>query len=245
MPFVRVTRDQRGYENTFLLHSPQPGQRPVILYWYRTAPGVRVGRRAFDEEAIRILEEHHPEIEFDWVHLIEEAETIPPVVEHPVDRAAERRRRKARRAASAAEEATTRGAPTPGAESAAEEPLDVPPTLPAPEMPETAATGSGGAPTERGDHRTQEPVSPRRSVLLEELVGREIASRLRVRYRDLRDLVDQIEDEAGRAAWDARIAPLDPDAWATPDEVLRGIDHADRAFETLKRELEAARRPRA
>lgn len=242
MPFVRVTRDQRGYENTFLLHSPQPGQRPVILYWYRTAPGVRVGRRAFDEEAIRIIEERHPEIEFDWVHLIEEAETIPPEVERPVDRAAERRRRKARRAVSAAEEASPRGVPTPGAESASEEPLDMPQTLPAPEMPKAAATGSAGAPTERGDHVTEEPVSPRRSVLLEQLVGREIAGRLRARYRDLLDLVEQIgEEEAGRAAWEARIAPLDPDAWATPEEVLRGIDRADRAFETLKRELEAAR----
>lgn len=245
MPFVRVTRDQRGYENTFLLHSPHPGQRPVILYWYRTAPGVRIGRRAFDEEAIRIIEERHPDIEFDWVHLIEEAETIPPEVERPVDRAAERRRRKVRRAVSAAEEVSTPAVPPPDAEFAAEEPLDVPRTLQAPDMTQAAATGSAGVPPERGGHGTEAPVSPRRSVLLEQLVGREIASRLRARYRDLLDLVEQIdEDEAGRAAWDARIAPLDPDAWATPEEILRGVDNADRAFEALRRELEGARPPR-
>ena len=42
-----------------------------MLYWYRSAPGVRVGRPALDEDAIRTIEEQHPEIEFDWPHILE------------------------------------------------------------------------------------------------------------------------------------------------------------------------------
>ena len=66
MPFLRLTRDRRGFEHTFLLHSDAPGQTPKVLYWYRTAPGVLIGRPALDEEAIRSIEEQHPHIEFDW-----------------------------------------------------------------------------------------------------------------------------------------------------------------------------------
>ena len=43
MPFLRVTRDQRGYETTFLLHAAHAGGRPRVLYWYRTAPGIVLG----------------------------------------------------------------------------------------------------------------------------------------------------------------------------------------------------------
>ena len=66
MPFLRLTRDRRGFEHTFLLHADLPGETARVLYWYRTAPGVLIGRPALDEEAIRSIEEQHPEIEFDW-----------------------------------------------------------------------------------------------------------------------------------------------------------------------------------
>jgi hypothetical protein len=41
-----------------------------ILYWFRTPPGVRVGRGPLDEEAIRMLEAGNPEIEFDWTRIL-------------------------------------------------------------------------------------------------------------------------------------------------------------------------------
>jgi hypothetical protein len=50
--------------------------RTRILYWFRTPPGVRVGRAALDESAIRFIEEHHPDIRFDWAQILSgEAET--------------------------------------------------------------------------------------------------------------------------------------------------------------------------
>jgi hypothetical protein len=44
--------------------------RPRILYWFRTPPGVRVGRGPLDEEAIRLIEAGNPELEFDWTRIL-------------------------------------------------------------------------------------------------------------------------------------------------------------------------------
>ena len=37
-----------------------------MLYWFRTPPGVKVGRTALDDEAMRRIEQLNPDIEFDW-----------------------------------------------------------------------------------------------------------------------------------------------------------------------------------
>jgi hypothetical protein len=70
LPHVRFTRDRRGYENTFVVHRARShGDRPTILYWFRTPPDIRVGRSALDEEAIGALEAEYPGIRFDWSRL--------------------------------------------------------------------------------------------------------------------------------------------------------------------------------
>jgi hypothetical protein len=48
------------------------GQGQRLLYWFRTPPGVRVGRAAIDEQAMRLLEEHNPDVDFDWPRLLKE-----------------------------------------------------------------------------------------------------------------------------------------------------------------------------
>jgi hypothetical protein len=78
VPFLRFSRDRRGYENTFLLHAARlrgEMDRPRLLYWFRTPPHLKVGRTPFDEEAIRLLEDEHPEVEFDWSRLLETSAT--------------------------------------------------------------------------------------------------------------------------------------------------------------------------
>ena len=72
MPFLRISRDKRGYETTSLMHSfrGRGDARPRLLYWYRTPPDVKVGRAAIDEEAIRALEEGNPELTFDWSRIL-------------------------------------------------------------------------------------------------------------------------------------------------------------------------------
>ena len=217
MTFVRVTRDQRGYETTFLLHSARPGERPRVLYWYRTAPGVRVGRPALDEDAIRAIEEVHPEIEFDWPQLLEEAATVSPDVE----RRPERRRKPARPAEAAME---------PG-----------PPEIRAEET-------IGGADSEEPTSEVQWPSEPeptarpaitpaRSNPLLEQLVGREIANRLRARYAEVVSRLAELSDDAGHGEWQRRADALDPDRWLSSEAVLHGIQHADRLFDELRRDL--------
>lgn len=68
MPFLRVIRDKRGYETTYLMHWCREGarQHSRILYVFRTPGGVRVGREALEPEMLKQIEASHPEIDFDW-----------------------------------------------------------------------------------------------------------------------------------------------------------------------------------
>ena len=52
-----------------------------MLYWYRTAPGVRIGRPALDDAAMRSLEEQYPGIDFDWSDILDSASMTPVEVE--------------------------------------------------------------------------------------------------------------------------------------------------------------------
>lgn len=90
MPFLRFSRDKRGYEHFYIVHSTtrRGKSRPRILYWFRTPPNVRVGRQPFDETLRRALETQNPGVTFDWQSLIDTP--IPPPVEP--ERWRERRR---------------------------------------------------------------------------------------------------------------------------------------------------------
>jgi hypothetical protein len=214
--YMRVTRDQRGYENTFLLHTPRPGERPRILYWYRTAPGIRVGRIPLDEDAIRSIEEQHPDIEFDWPQLIEEASMTPPDVE----RRPERRRR-----------------PTRPREAGVDEPLSDETIVPeaVPEIEEARLDTPDEPLVEIVPTRAEPSPNP----LLEQLVGREIAHRLRSRYAELSARIRELpQSDATRAALQLRAEALDPDRWLTMEAILHGVQHADRLFDELRPDIE-------
>ena len=207
MPFLRLTRDRRGFEHTFLLHADAPGLPPRVLYWYRTAPGVLIGRPALDEEAIRAIEEQHPHIEFDWPAILALREAMPP--EEEAEAPPPRSRRPSRREAARPPRAQER---PPVAEVVVEDAAIV-------------DTGS----------LAPEPIAPSTRGLLEELVGREIATRLRARYAEIMARIhEQGFDESTLAAWVARAEPLDPDTWLTPDAVLEGVRDADARFEQLR-----------
>ena len=69
-PFSDFPRDKRGYEAHLPGSHAEPAWQAVavraILYWYRTPPGVRVGRPPFDDEVRRTLEAQNPDVTFDW-----------------------------------------------------------------------------------------------------------------------------------------------------------------------------------
>ena len=109
MAFLRFSRDKRGYENIYLVHTQTrrgktPRQR--ILYWYRSPPGVRVGRPPFDEEARRRIEAQNPDLTFDWPTIV--ATPIPPPAENEQWRERRRAERAAKQANRAEEEAALR-----------------------------------------------------------------------------------------------------------------------------------------
>lgn len=141
MAFLRFSRDKRGYEHFYLVEATTNRRgkpRARVLYWFRTPPGVKVGREPFDADVRQALESQNPGVVFDWRKILE-----TPIPSADVERWRERRRaekaeKAARRARAAADEPETE-APEPDDELAAdadEEPFE--------EEPGAAATGEPG-----------------------------------------------------------------------------------------------------
>jgi hypothetical protein len=227
VPFLRLTRDRRGFENTFLMHADRPGDRPRLLYWYRTAPGVVLGRPPLDEDAIRTIEEQHPEIEFDWPAILALSEVMTPEEETPVkpqSASGRNKRREPRRDDRATESSD--------AVAVSRDVIE--------EAPDNSVNQVDEAASEPGDEDEEaEPPSHHHvSGLLEELVGREIATRLRARYSEIQARIhEQRVDPAQRDAWLKRAEALNPDLWLTPDAILEGVRNADPLFDRLRSEL--------
>jgi len=81
VPFLRVVRDKRGYETTYLMHwyREGPRQRSRILYMFRTPAGVRVGRDPFDQQVRREIEAQYPDIAFEWDIVRENQQVVEPL----------------------------------------------------------------------------------------------------------------------------------------------------------------------
>lgn len=71
MPFLRVLRDKRGHETTYLMHLFRDGtrSRSRILYMFRSPSGSVVGARVLDPETRAMLARLYPDIPFDWREL--------------------------------------------------------------------------------------------------------------------------------------------------------------------------------
>jgi hypothetical protein len=110
VPFLRVIRDKRGYETTYLMHLYREGhrQRSRILYVFRSPGSVRVGRGALDPDVLREIEAQYPDIAFDWKDVRDHQQHIEMSVEP-------RRRKPPKRdqAVAVAPEAPAPVAPTP------------------------------------------------------------------------------------------------------------------------------------
>lgn len=233
MPFLRLTRDRRGFENTFLLHADHPGAKPRLLYWYRTAPGIALGRPPLDEDAIRTIEENHPDIEFDWPAILALSEVMTPEEEPafaPKDRDRSAPARRRRREPREDRDDFSRGTLEQSADGDVLAPMDTSEVAEPSERLETSeppgsGVGSGGG--------SPEPV---RSSLVDDLAGREVARALRARYAEIKSKIDRREGD--RDPWLARAEAINPDAWLTPEAVLQGVTHAGEAYEKLKRELD-------
>src|SRR5262245_28527640 len=151
MPFLRFSRDRRGYENFFIVQPAKGrGRPPRVLYWFRTPPNVKVGRDAFEPSVQRAIEAQNPDLTFDWDALL--ATPIPSAEPEPwrERRDAERRAKAARRAEADAprdleSEAGNASEPVPEepalSASEASGSAEIPPAPESPESAEAAASG--------------------------------------------------------------------------------------------------------
>ena len=137
MPFLRVIRDKRGYETTYLMHLYRDGarQRSKILYVFRTPGGVRVGRDPLEPEVLRLIEAQYPDIAFNWP-VVRESQQL-------IETSAEPRRRRPRH--------DEESEPIPVAAPVPLDPAPAPvaPTAPAPPRPAIPSVIEGDTPDEK------------------------------------------------------------------------------------------------
>jgi len=263
---LRFTRDKRGYETTSLVHTSRRGgkSRPRILYWFRTPPGVKVGRPALDEAAIRWIEEHNPDIEFDWPKILEAQPSAAPPPEDTRNRRGRRDRPRPERAGQGqrpapppapAERPERQDAQPSDLEPVELEPQDAEPLEPElepelelepeaelepepePELePEPEPAEIAQAFEQLTHPEAEEAVEPT-AMPVEQQVGREQLARLRARYAELLTRIAERGGDVERVeALRTQAESLNPDSWVTEEEVRQGID----SFEPKIRDLRAA-----
>ncbi|HEY7789297.1 MAG TPA: hypothetical protein VIC33_02180 [Vicinamibacterales bacterium] len=245
MPNIRFTRDRRGYEHTCIVQaSRRRGKKESrLLYWFRTPPNVKVGRVPIDEDAIRAIEHHNPDLAFDWTRILD---SRPPAPSEPPTRPARRQR------------------PLPSPPTRAERPLAVREAVQprAPEEPsferqpdaaesllaDAADIGQADGLAEIADANLAEPPfvpESARPVPAEELVGVEGLARLRTLHAELLARITERGSEPARLDDLRREAErLNPDAWVTLDEARQALEQYEIVAETFRRSLGRRRRSR-
>lgn len=218
MPFLRVLRDKRGYETSYLMHWFRDGgrMRSRVLYAFRTPPGVRVGRNPLEPGVRRELEQLHPDLEFDWCSLLD--------TQQVVDASPDARRPRGRR----------RGEDGP---PPARTMREVAP--PAPQLDEAPVPAESGEPAVQGPPRLQIPTA------LEPGTPAEQTAWLAEWYARIRDDVEQrTQDPERRVALLALAEELNPESWtgAGDEAVTERLGQAAEVLQRLSRVFGRRRR---
>jgi hypothetical protein len=242
MPFLRFTRDTRGYETTSVVHTfrRRGKSRSRILYLFHTPANIKVGRGALDEEAIRTIEESNPDLPFDWAKMLKlraAAAAQPAERERGRRRSATPRAPQERRKRSAPEgKRRARGEPDHVADPSvrAEEPRGLDEQIASvstPEVPPERITSSVSDAEASGE-------APERRHLAIGLIGAENVASLRAQHAEvLARVSDRVTDPARRQALQALAEELNPDAWLTAEEVQQGLADFDARLARLGAQL--------
>jgi hypothetical protein len=230
--------------------------RSRILYWFRTPPGVRIGRSALDEDAIRLIEQHNPDVEFDWTRILKGQEGTggqTPGTEGQPARSGARgsaqpeRRSRPRLAEIAAspqveEPAAAMIEGTPAAREITDfgHPLEES-TLQQPDDTAAAIEQADVAAAEEFLVEPRvEPPAPRPQPgdalsAVEARLGSEGLSRLRARYAEvLARISETVSDPLRQEELKATAERLNPDTWVTETEVRAGLEGYETVFESLR-----------
>jgi hypothetical protein len=218
VPFLRFARDKRGIETFALLYASRRHgkEKPRLLYWFRTPPGIQVGRAAIDEFAVRQLEEAHPDVEFDWPRILHASRNMAAAVAN-----------------------TPRDERTPPARRGRRQGI-------ARHEPPGAAERDDGTTAEAADEgAAPEPERHSASAAAAGLISHVDAERLRARYSELMArIAERVTDPARADALRLEAEALNPDAWVTPDEVARGLETFGQHEQRLREQLGRRRRAR-
>jgi hypothetical protein len=218
VPFLRVIRDKRGYETTYLMHWYREGarQRSRILYVFRTPGGVRVGRESLEPDVLRDIEAQHPDITFDWKAVFDNRQVVDTTPEL-------RRPRKRRR------------------DDETAPPIE--PAPPSPAKPESPAPARGPVMGAEGQTADRAPVRPVIPAAIEGATPDEQTAFLAHWYPIVRERIPQrTADPARRDALLALAERLNPAAWTDADQIVAGLQEAREALERLSRVFARRRR---
>jgi hypothetical protein len=255
---LRFNRDRRGYETTAVVHvgGRRRGKGQRVLYWFRTPPGVRVGRAPIDEAAIRLLEQHNPDVEFDWTRILKD----PPAGDAPARRdgrdgrggreGRDRRDRSSQRSHGSnapipgrrSQEPPVGPEPAPPARIEPVEPVEFVQLVEPVQLVDLAETAVPAEPRDAGEPAdarepvpSLEPTEADRTSASFARLGAEGLVRLRARYAEvMARIAERPLDEEAREELKQRAERLNPDAWVTADEVSAALEQYETVFEGLR-----------
>ncbi len=235
--------------------------RSRILYWFRTPPGVKVGRSALDEDAIRQIEEFNPGVEFDWTRILK-GQGVPPselrdAAPRPLGPRSERFRRdrpaqsRPRMPSPVIPERSPLPADTSAEEQAQDVVIDIGPPGAESVTEESAAlvldtldglelVGPPESPGATVPDPDVDPPTPAHARL-----GAEGVLRLRARYAEvLARISEKLTEPVRREELKLQAERLNPDAWVTADEVTQGLEQYETVFASLREVVGRKRRRR-
>ena len=244
MPYLRFSRDKRGYENTYVLHNyRRDGQSSrKLLYWFRTPPGVQMGRLPLDEDAIRSIEENNPNLSFDWSKMLKVRPSLqltPDFVVQPKD--VKQGKREVRiRNKHRSEQVTETVIQNEG--SNLEHDSSVKGVAEGDELVKLFALSKSNSSFDKiedaNDVRELEWKHP-----VVTLMGDETLARLRARYAEIQVRINEkLDDKNPRNPTRMLAEVLNPDRWKTIEEAVRGIETFEVKVEEIKKILGRRRR---
>ncbi len=251
MPFLRFSRDARGYESTYLCHTFRRGNGPPelrVLYWFRSPPGVKVGRPALAPDVIRAIEENNPDLRFDWNKILKVTPPPPPAPGRAGRDERRPRRRRGKETAGTKEPAPSARAATPSRAASGQSdasrrdgPAEAPAKSDEAADADRSATNLTPKPVEVDVDPTNEPL---RHVALA-VTDDEGLARLRARFAEIQTRIgDRFRDPARLEELRSQAALIDPDGWRTIDEARARVAALDDTTAALRKILGRRRRAR-
>ncbi len=205
-----------------------------MLYWFRTPPGVKVGRAALDEDAIRRIEELNPGMEFDWPRILK-GQGVPATEPRPPVEA--RRQRPENR----------RSQPRPAHAAPAPRPVPAPPVVEPPprrDLPSEAESARFGESRESPTAEVEAAVADEVPTPAHARIGAAGVRQLRSRYAELLARIAERTDDTRRTELKAQADRLNPDSWVTDEQVSEGLEQYEAVLASLREVAGQTRRRR-